>query len=275
MIGRLVKALLGWERKSNSEKDLIAHRWGRRAARLLAPLPVPLWMLLRAFGSDKHRPGSHAYGHTYGALFRRWKYRRVRLLEIGIGGYGGSLGGQSLLAWRAYFPFGAIVAADIVPKQILAGRGVRVHTLDQSSPAALAALCQAEAPFDIVIDDGSHLNAHQILTFRHLWDALKEGGVYIVEDVQTSFWSGTVNGIAWDGARIGDPAFPAVCVGYFLELAKYVNHAEFSRGETVDPALLAIGRQVRRISFEHNLIVVEKGDNTAASNIAADVSPLI
>ena len=53
-----------------------------------------------------------------------------------------------------------------------------------------------------------------------------------------------------------------------LELAKTVNHAEFLEPADADPALLAIARQVKRIAFEHNLIVIEKGDNTAASNAA-------
>lgn len=275
MLGRLVKTLMGWEEKPNIEKDLIAHKWARMAARIISPLPIPLWTLLRAFGSDKHQPGLHSYGHTYDALFRRWKYRRVTLLEIGIGGYGGSMGGQSLLAWQAYFPFGAIVAADIVPKQALTGGSARVHTVDQSSAADLAALRAAEGPFDIIIDDGSHMNAHQIFTFQEMWGALRDGGVYIVEDVQTSFWPGTVNGVAWDGAFIDDAAFRGVCAGYFLELAKYVNHAEFMRTAGVDAALLAIGKQVRRICFEHNIIVIEKGDNEEVSNVVAGASPLV
>jgi hypothetical protein len=50
-----------------------------------------LWRLLQGFRSDKHMPGWHRYGDTYGALFRRFKYRRVKLLEIGIGGYHTSL----------------------------------------------------------------------------------------------------------------------------------------------------------------------------------------
>ena len=268
MLPRLIKTLLGFEKKSAREKEILAHRLYRVMARLLSPLPLPLPALLRFFGSDKHTPGLHAYGPTYHALFRRWKYRRVRLLEIGIGGYGVAMGGQSLLAWQAYFPFGSIVAADIVPKPELGFGRARIRTLDQSSEADLARLRREEAPFHIIIDDGSHLNAHQVFTFGQLWDALRDDGVYVVEDVQTSFWSGTVEGVAWDGARIGDPAFHGTCVGYFLELTKYVNHAEFQYPADADPVLLAIARRVKRIAFEHNLIVIEKGDNTAASNAA-------
>ena len=266
MIMPLVKALIGWERKTKHQKDLFAHRSSRVAALAICLFPVPLWILLRIFGSDKHQPGGHSYGRTYHRLFRPWKYRAVRLLEIGIGGYGTSIGGQSLLAWQAFFPFGTIVAADIVPKQELQGGRARIRTVDQSSAADLTALSRDDGPFDIVVDDGSHRNAHQIFTFQHLWDALGDGGLYVIEDVQTAFWPGVVEGVQWDGAFVLDPAFRLTCFGYFLELAKYVNHAEFIDTAGLDESLLAIGRQTKQILFEHNLIVVRKGDNTEPSN---------
>lgn len=187
MMLALFKSLIGWERKSKQEKDLFAHRARRMMARIISPFPAPLWTLLRAFGSDKHKPGLHGYGYTYHTLFRPWKYRRMKLLEIGIGGYGVSLGGQSLLAWQAFFPFGDIVAADIVPKFELEGGRARIRNVDQASATDLAVLCRDDGPFDIIIDDGSHFNAHQIFTFQRMWDSLRDNGVYIIEDVQTAF----------------------------------------------------------------------------------------
>ena len=274
MILGLIKSLIGWERKSKHQKDRLAHRAGRAAATAICLVPVPLWTLLRAFGSDKQRPGWHSYGRTYHALFRPMKYRRVKLLEIGIGGYGVSMGGQSLLAWQAFFPFGAIVAADIVPKHELDGGRVRIRAVDQSSATDLARLRRDDGPFDIVIDDGSHMNAHQIFTFQHLWDALNDGGIYVIEDVQTAFWPGVVEGVQWDGAPIRDPAFRDTCYGYFLELTKYINHAEFIDTAGLDDSLLAIARTTKQILFEHNLIVVRKGDNSEASNASLnDVLP--
>ena len=130
-------------------------------------------------------------GPTYASIFRPWKYRPVRLLEIGIGGYGESPGGASLLSWQAFFPFGRIIGADIEDKSALTGWRRDILNLDQSSPTQLTALSRNLAPFDIIIDDGSHLNAHQ-LNIEHLFAALKDGGIYVVEDVQTSFWPGAV-----------------------------------------------------------------------------------
>ena len=260
---RELARLLARGKESDPGTYLRAYRLAGLLARSASWLPIPLWRLLQFFRSDKHMPGWHHYGHTYGALFRRFKYRRVKLLEIGIGGYQASLGGHSLLAWQAFFPRGTVVAGDIVPKQALGGRRRRVRQLDQSSAEDLAELCRQEAPFDIIIDDGSHLSAHQIHTFEHLFGALREGGVYVVEDVQTSFWPGRVAGTEteWDGAHITDPRFRQTCYGYFLELAKYVNHAEFAERRDLDARMLALAQDITRIAFEHNLVIVWKGEN--------------
>lgn len=215
-------------------------------------LPVPLPALLRLSGSDKQSPGRHQYGAAYAALFRRLKYARIKLLEIGIGGHEGASGGESLAAWRSYFPFAKVVGADVLDKRVLARRNLQIHVVDQGSAESLDQLAALEGPFDVIIDDGSHFNAHQILTFERLFPHLAAGGIYVVEDVQTSYWT------PFGGQPVESPAFAETCVGYFVALAKYVNHAEFESPDGVDPTRLAWAQQIRAISFEHNLIVVHK-----------------
>ena len=241
--------------------QLTTYRERHRIAGLLSLLPIPLPRLLTLFGSDKQQPGQHSYGATYHRLFRPLRYRRLRILEIGV------LAGELLLAWRAYFPRAVTIGLDIDDKAALAvGRRTRIHRGDQSSAEDLERVCSAEGPFDIVIDDGSHQNRHQLFTFLHVFTHLKDGGYYVIEDVQTSFWTAFRGGSQWDGRAIADPAFGQTCYGWFLELAKYLNHAEFETLAGADAGMLALGQAIRRIAFEHNLIVVEKGSNTEPSN---------
>src|SRR5947209_6214481 len=96
-----VKRALGWQRKSESEQmeflrryEVLRYRLFWLASFVLCLLPIPLPLLLRMSLSDKHQPSEHQYGHTYGALFRRFKYRTMKLLEIGIGGNERRLGGE-------------------------------------------------------------------------------------------------------------------------------------------------------------------------------------
>lgn len=255
------------------EHQLFRYRLASLHAALTCFLPRPLWKIFSLYWSDKHEDGGHHYGFTYGEYLRPFRYRRIKLLEIGVGGYRHALGGRSLLAWKAFFPFGRIVACDLLDKRELSSFRTKVYQVDQSSTEALSRLQDAEAPFDIIIDDGSHLNSHQIFTFETLLDSLAEGGLYIVEDVQTSFWPGEVIGTEWGGRHIDDPLFSETCVGYFLEMSKYLNHAEFIPGARVDAKKLGLAKKIRRISFEHNLIIIMKGTNDEPSNIVHDPVP--
>jgi hypothetical protein len=266
----IVSRMLGWDNKNDEQRSLVKYRVGSLIASLIAFLPMRLWVLLSYFNSDKHADKHHHYGFTDDELFRPFKYRRVKLLEIGIGGakgaYGSLIGGSSLLAWKAFFPFGTIVGCDIRPKAELTTMRTRIYEIDQSSQDQLAALQRDEGPFDIIIDDGSHMNVHQIFTFEHMLDTVIDGGLYIIEDVQTSYWPIEAFGTRWDGVSIGHSDFCRTCVGYFTELAKYLNHAEFVESHGVEPKLVEFAKKIQRIAFEHNMIVIRKGKNDEPSN---------
>ena len=254
----IIKGALGWDSWSNDDRraflrrfELTRYRVFYWASFFVSIFPIPLRLILSACLSDKHQAGEHQYGNTYGALFRRFKYRPITLLEIGIGGYEDRPGGQSLNAWQCFFPFAKLVACDIQDRAFLATSRTIIRRLDQSDAKQLREL-RDSGPFDIIIDDGSHMNGHQILTFKTLWSSLRSGGVYIVEDVQTSFWPQD----GWDGTTVNAPEFSETCVGYFAKLAPYVNIPEFQAPG--DKELMDVGRSVRQILFEHNLIVIIK-----------------
>jgi demethylmacrocin O-methyltransferase len=262
MYKQAIKNLLDWENRTQVEKMRL-RLWSGKLLSYAAIIPLPLQFLLSAYGSDKQAEGNHLYGPTYDDLLGRLKYRPIKLLEIGIGGYDSQSGGQSLRAFEAYFPFGKIIGCDIAPKQQFSTRRTKIYTLDQSSEEDLTRLCRAEKAFDVIIDDGSHLSRHQILTFERLFPFLREDGLYVIEDVQTSYWKND----PWDGADIEDAGFEGTCVGYFLRLTKYLNHSEVPDLSRADKSVVAIAGAVKQIIFEHNLIVVKKGANLEASNI--------
>lgn len=51
----------------------------------------------------------------------------------------------------------------------------------------MVALAQTSGPFDVIIDDGSHVGEHQWTSFRALIDHVKPGGWYVLEDLSTSY----------------------------------------------------------------------------------------
>ena len=116
------------------------------------------------------------YMEIYERHFAKYQGEAVRLLEIGVD-HGGSL-----QMWKEYFGKGVeITGVDINPvcKEYEEDQ-IKVVIADQCDPA-LARL----GPFDIVIDDGSHLKQHQSQSFLTLWPHCT--GTYLIEDCHDGF----------------------------------------------------------------------------------------
>lgn len=45
-----------------------------------------------------------------------------------------------------------------------------------------------DTKFDIILDDGSHINDHVINTFKNLFPRIKPDGIFMIEDLHTSYW---------------------------------------------------------------------------------------
>ncbi|HEV8630429.1 MAG TPA: class I SAM-dependent methyltransferase [Thermoanaerobaculia bacterium] len=130
----------------------------------------------------------NAFTEKYVPYLEPRRQDALTLLEIGV-----STGG-SLRMWRDYFPRGLILGIDVVDAALAIPNlppGVRTHRVDQGDRAQLEAFATAVAGerggFDLIVDDGSHLCAHQILAFKTLFPYLRPGGIYFVEDVTTSY----------------------------------------------------------------------------------------
>ena len=252
MAGRLTRLVLNLRHNVGASATL--DRLLRRIAEIAGPLVSDLDLLAALYGTDKF--GEHEYTPVYRELMRPWRRRPVRLLEIGIGGYGAALGGASLRMWASYFPKGRITGIDLYDKTALSGGRVQVFQCSQVDAPKLAEIARSAGPFDFIIDDGSHENAHQIETFGILWPFVKDGGAYIIEDVQTSYWP------SYGGGPLGTPGYARSCMQWFKNLADSVNLPEF-----LEAAPAGLDAAVASIAFHHNLIVLRKDLAERYSNV--------
>ena len=124
------------------------------------------------------------YFDIYERHFAPYRGHSPKILEIGVS-HGGSLD-----LWSTWFGRNAeIVGVDIDPRAAaLARPGVTISVGDQGDPKFLDTLAAEHGPFDIIIDDGSHQPAHQILALKKLWPAIRPGGVFLVEDLHSNYW---------------------------------------------------------------------------------------
>jgi hypothetical protein len=213
----------------------------------------PLTRLAIKHGTDKWGP--HFYTPVYHALFSHLRDKPLRLLEIGVGGYAfGSVGGASLAMWAEYFPAARIVGIDIAPKTLRLDPRITTVVGAQDDAKFLARLCDEHGPFDIVIDDGSHNPREVVASFVSLFPRLPDGAIYVIEDVQTTFWPET------GGSRQGGATMELA-----LQLLRDLNHAEIAAAQPeAQPSQWA--NRVRAVRAYHNLLVIDSGDNREPSN---------
>ena len=166
--------------------------------------PQRLWAVGLATDTDKftNAKGDH---HSYQALYEEFigplHCRPLNILEIGLGcNVGISEAGQSLAMWLHYFPLATVtvfefdgncVDAWLAQDPMRIGRDVLVKRVkwvkgDQSKVDDLQPLL-AQGPFDFVLDDGGHSFSQQIVSLVVLLPSVRPGGMYIVEDLGTSF----------------------------------------------------------------------------------------
>jgi SAM-dependent methyltransferase len=177
--------------------------------------------------------------HRHLSQFRR---KRVTLLEIGV------FHGGSLQMWKKYFGRKAsIIGLDVDERtRSLAEPQIEIVIGDQGDRAFLQKMRSEFGPFDIVIDDGGHTMEQQIRSFEELWPAVKDGGVYVVEDLHTSYWD------EYGGGHLRQ--------GTFIEYAKrlidaqHAWHAREGDGLDVDD----FTRSLRGMHVYDSVIVFDK-----------------
>jgi hypothetical protein len=219
----------------------------------------PLTRLAIKHGTDKW--GAHFYTPVYHALFSHLRKRRIRLLEIGIGGYGAAkVGGASLAMWAEYFPNGQIVGIDIAEKKLNLDPRITLLRGSQTDLAFLTRLCGEHGPFDIIIDDGSHVPGESAVSFHALFPRMADAGLYVIEDVQTWYWPTHGGSLRRGGA-------PSAL---FTSLFENLNHAEIRIAKPA-ASFEDVATQIRSLRAYHNILVVEKGDNTEPSNFDYDI----
>lgn len=181
------------------------------------------------------------YLPIYERYFHPYVNRRINFLEIGSG-----QGGSSRM-WKQYFgPAALIVSIDIREEcRAFEDEQVKVRIGDQSNPAFLQSLIDEFSSFDVVLDDGSHIMSHVKATFDYMYPRMSRDGVYLVEDLHTSYWAD------WEGGLRRE--------GTFIEHVKPLIddlHAHYTGGAIPETEF---GKTTRGIHIYDSIIVFEKG----------------
>jgi hypothetical protein len=185
------------------------------------------------------------YLEIYHRHFARFRGRRPVVIEIGV------WHGGSLQMWKKYFGPGArIVGVDIDTRcQAFAEDSVDIVLGDQADRSFHAELRRRYPHVDIVIDDGGHRMTQQIVTFEELFPHLQPQGVYLCEDLHTSYMPSYGGGFRKEGT--------------FVERAKSLVdslHGWYADDPVVDRAVKVddFTRSAHSIHFYDSVVAIEK-----------------
>jgi hypothetical protein len=181
------------------------------------------------------------YLDIYDRHLDRYRNTDFKMLEIGV------YKGGSLDLWRKYFGDKAtIFGIDINPACAnYATPPNQVRIGSQADEAFLAGVIDEMGAPDVILDDGSHVAKHQLASFEALWPRLREGGLYIIEDLHTSYWPGSYGGgYQRSGTAI---EFSKLMIDdmhgwYHQKSQRMVNRAA-----------------IKSISFYDSIVIIEKG----------------
>ena len=170
------------------------------------------------YGTDKSSKW-HNYAPTYDKYFNSVRNFPLKFLEIGSGG------GCSAHMWEQYFTNADLHFIDntsdfVKNYQSTAPDRSHCYLVDQANEESLIQFIQQSGgDFDIILDDGGHKMDQQITSFRVLFPILKSGGVYIIEDLGTSYlleWGGY-------GTKPNPKTGPGTTISFLQQLIDEIN----------------------------------------------------
>jgi hypothetical protein len=122
----------------------------------------------------------HDYIHCYDTCLVNLRNRRIRILEIGV------KRGASLLLWKKAFPKAKVFGVDkedVSNAKILRkNKDLKLFVGDQTDVKFLKTVIK-EGPFDLIVDDGSHIPQDILISLETLWPSMASQGWYVIEDV--------------------------------------------------------------------------------------------
>ncbi len=205
-------------------------------------------------GSDK--AGHHEYCGHYQKHLQHLKHKDFTLLEIGIGGYNfPDRGGAGLKMWHSFFSKAKIIGIDVYEKyQKMFDNFNRIQIFKGSQDNAefLTQIIERVGVPEVIIDDGSHINDLTIKSFEILFPKLKPGGIYIIEDIESSWWEDVASdGTDFKGCKDPKNMSANTTINMARELINSVNLKHL-------PTVVGEYHEIESMHFYDNMIVIHK-----------------
>ena len=209
-------------------------------------------MLLYGQLSNTDKVTHHEYHKYYEPVLKPYYNLHGSIVEIGLGT------GQSLPMWQNLFKHAHIYGVDKEYENSGNDR-YTIYKGDQSNVNDLNDLRKSLTDKNVffINDDGSHIPEHQLLTFNTLFPILKEGGIYIIEDIETSYWT---KGECYNYKTRYGYKHPDSIVEIFKDASDIMNR-EFIVDKTNLSKKILHYDYIESVTFARNCIIIKKNYN--------------
>jgi hypothetical protein len=189
----------------------------------------------------------HNYTRQYNTLLRDFRDKPVKYLEIGV------FNGGSIKAIRETFKNSTCILGLDIDNRCKTyenvGNNIFVEIGDATDANFIKKITEKYGTFDIIMDDGSHVNRDVIKSFELLFPLLNDNGLYIVEDT-----------ICYKSAPYVDNNYPRH-LRYFFNYTPFLNQWRYDSTEGVkdnciDP--FKIQKKTENV-FEYSIDKIEYG----------------
>lgn len=180
----------------------------------------------------------------YEKYFTPLRDSKINILEIGVDN------GDSLRIWREFFSKANICGIDIDKKNFRINN-TNILQGDQSDLNFLKSLVSEYKKFDIIIDDGSHQAKHIIASFNYLFNYLSDNGLYVIEDLQTSYIP------RYGGSRINLKKKKS-SMNFIKSLTDSINYEKNNRPFFKKNKFDGL---IKSINFHQNIVFIYKGES--------------
>ena len=221
-----------------------------------------LLKLMCEFNTTKVRDpeGTH-YATHYSKFFDSLTGSPIKILEIGV------KEGESLKLWKKYFhPDSEVFGIEINPEPLkdFKEENISIFYGDKTDTKFLQSVVDEVGSVDIIIDDAGHQMHQQKASFEFLFpNLLSENGIYVIEDLATSYWP---NG--YDGAGLKTAG---TAIEYVKEMVDTINYRFWKGGRDtyigypkwsdIESKVTYFEKHIVSLYVARSIAFIEKGAN--------------
>ena len=189
----------------------------------------------------------------------------IKFLEIGI------MNGGSLEIFSKYFLNAELILGcdiDLKCKDLKFDKSNIKVVVGNVNESKIKDQIIKHSKFDIILDDGSHNSNDVVITFCNYFKHLRDGGLFIIEDLHCSYWREHKGGLF----------YPISSINFFKKLVDIINHEHwgiqkekdwllrgFSKNFKIDTKNLELNK-IHSIEFVNSLCFIKK-KNTEANKL--------